>query len=438
MQVRAQFAWAVWLLAGPSAVASSQPAGVLPQLSLSGTYKVGDIQVTCSGILSSLDSHQLIVRRDRVETPKYDLVLGPESAEIDAKDRRTITDYYDVPVWVFKHQEQNAPIGEIVLRCSSQGAFDDRFKPVGFSLTENASSEALTPTFPLFPLHSWDRDRQMISIDPVDSDDSTDTSEKSSKQGNTFSEGLKTSGGGLAMNVSSNLAQSMPIDIHLILINRAGDCWQKLGAQTDFVPGQTQEIRSLTVTSPKQNPTRVEIPADFKTWCALGSNVFDVAGSGTDAEADLNVVYTPTGGLERSQSVKFKVALKPPTLALLLGAFLGLVIGCSVHIIALRKKDRTSHRILKEVAIAIGAVIAAEAFCYVAMTLRKPNTFWGVNLDPRQLDPCFTIALLASGGTIIRRFLTDTKRGFGDDDEQRAEENTHHPEGGASLTGVGQ
>jgi hypothetical protein len=428
MQVRAKLAWAVWLLAGPSAVVWSQSASTLLHLSLSGTYKHGDIQVTCFGILSPLDTHQPLIRRELVETTKYDLMLGPESAEIDPKDGKTITDFYDVPVWVFKHQEQNTPIGEIVLRCSSQGAFDDRFGQVGLSLTEDPATEALTPNFSKFPLHSWDRDRQMVAIDPADSDDSTDTSDKSSKQGNTFSEGLATSGEGLAMNVSSKLAQSMPIDMHLILINRAGDCWEKLGSQTDFVPGQTQEIRSLTVTSPKQNPTRVEIPVDFKTWCALGSNVVDVAGNDTNAEADLNIVYTPAGGLERSQLVKFKVSLKPPALALLLGAITGLVIGCAVHIIALRKKDRTSQRILKEVAIAIGTVVAAEAFCFIAMTLHKPNTFWGVNLDPRQLDPCFAIALLASGGTTIRRFLDRTKKGLGDDDEQHHEENAH-PEG---------
>jgi len=432
MQLRARYVWAIWLLAGPSAIVScSQSEDALPHLTLAGTYKVGDIQVTCSGILSSLDSHQSMIRRDRVETPKYDLVLGPESAEIDPKDGKTITDYYDVPVWVFKHQEQNAPIGEILLRCSSQGAFDDRFKPVGFSLTEDPATEALTPTFPLFPLHSWDRDRQMIAIVPVDSGDSTDTSETSSKQANTFSEDLKTSGEGLAMNVSSNLTQSMPIDLHLFLINRAGDCWQKLGSQTHFVPGQSQEIRSLTVTSPKQNPTRVEIPAEFKTWCALGSNVVDVAGYGTDAEAELNVVYTPTGGLERSQSVKFKISLKPPALSLLLGGLLGLVIGCSVHIIAMPKKGRTGQRILKEFAIAVGTAIAAEAFCYIGMTLHKPNTFWGVNLDPRQLDPCFAIALLASGGTVIRQWFDKTKKGYGDDDDDHHDgENAHQPEGG--------
>ncbi len=377
MVYRAKRTWILTVIVTLLVTSRVSVAAELPELSLTGGSSVKDAQVTCSGFLAPWSNSDKPAHRDRVPAGEYDLTLEPERPGIDPKDGRTIADHYEVPIWVFKHLDQDHPIGKIVMNCSAPGEFYDRFDHAGFTLTDAGSNNSFNPNFLSFPLHSWNSKRDLVQTNAQSSPERSADPLTSLTKFNLIKQDLSPHDDGLKMVISSKLDPAMPIDVHLWLKNRSGRCWRDEEGAAKFTAGEGRELKAFRLSRPESDPETVFIPVEFSGWCALGDSLAHVFQDGPDAEAEVTVIYTPIGGLERTKTIVYELSFDPSPLQLFIAGILGLVIGCLIHLFAIPKKERTRERLIKEAIVAMGAVLAAEAFCYTGIRLHKASMFWG-------------------------------------------------------------
>jgi len=339
-------------------------------------------------------------------------VLGEESPD------KSPGGQYKIPVWVFQHSDPNTPVGEFVVVCDSSGPFIDKIQPQEFvfTVTQNGKDRSFPLKFPRFPFHSYDRHFQLIEIqqiqkitqppdDPLLPEQEFLAIDKSANIGHE--------GDNLTLIINSKTTD-FPITGEITLVSRTNDCWEDSGGP---LPKKLENFK----IDPDETNHRLIFPVKFKTWCALGHSLFHILPQQQpDAEAQVDVSYTPQNGLRRKMSFVYRIHFQPTSGQLLLAGIFGLLVGGGVRYLS-RDQKNNWHRNLVEFGAAATAVIVAELVCLIGFIMHKPSQFWSIDLDPHRWLPCFMIALLASGGAAVRTWLKRAKDSISDDHGSEAD-----------------
>jgi hypothetical protein len=123
----------------------------------------------------------------------------------------------------------------------------------------------------------------------------------------------------------------------------------------------------------------------------------------------LTVTYhTVPGGADKKQTVPFKIRFGPGLFGLALALCGGIALGLTARYLLTGKLGKDNERGLHAVLSAFVFGLIAE-FIGVMMTAygNSKLVLFGLDIDPRQLFPAFTLAMLVSGGSAVVTWMKD-------------------------------